>query len=109
MHGRDARPILAVVTKNAIPGVLSGVLAFENLHARLKLLVSDELLKVSDAHAEGGNTAITGWMRSGEKEKQGRLLVEWGPAAAGLSIQDDDVQIKLDDAYRWFRQSIPGE
>lgn len=103
MKGRDARPILGISTKGTIPGVLGGVLAFENLRAKLSLLANDEILKVSDAEARGDGVAVKGWLTTRGEDRQGKVLVEYGPTAAGLDIQGSEIELKLNDAYGWFK------
>jgi hypothetical protein len=106
IRGRDARPLLGVFTKEKVPGILTGVLSFDNLQAGLQLKVDEEELRIWNANARGGSTAIKGWLTSGPSVRQGRVLVEYGPLAAGLDGSRKGVKVKLNDAYGWYASPV---
>lgn len=104
LHARDARPLLEVFDpEHGIPGIVRAFLPFHGLEASARLAVSDDRLSLSALHARGGANELDGWLEGNRSDRRGRLLVQYGPLAAGLELHGDTAKLRLQDAIRWYR------
>lgn len=103
LRGKDARPLIAIFTPDGgLPEMARNFLSFDGLEASARLRVQDDELSIPGLFAEGGGMKLQGWLDKKDGEQEGKLLLEYGPLAAGLEVKTGFVQIKLNDAYRWF-------
>ena len=105
IRARDLRPVvdLYLLAKNdPVPGFIRGLLDFNDFSARTRIAVDDNYLLVTGFRAESDTSRLVGRFEEKEGVREGRLLLEVGPLAAGLDIQGGAVSLKLNDAYAWF-------
>ena len=102
--GKNARPIL-VLMGDSVPGIVKGILSFDNLSGQADFSLDDKRLFVEKAVATGGATRIRGWIRELGERRNGEALLEYGPLRAGLEIANDKVSLKLFDPERWYKES----
>ncbi len=107
VEARDLRPLLNVFLSAqnvTLPGFIKNLLSFENLRAKTRIEADDESLEITGFEATSENTHLWGWLKENPMARDGQLLVQVGPFAAGLEIQDKNVSLRLNDAFAWYRR-----
>jgi len=107
VEARDARPVMDVYLRaqnDSMPGWVKDVLEFRQLRLGFSVEIDDKKFALTDIRAEGDHTELQGWMKNRDDDRRGRFLLKWGPFAAGLRVEGEDVGLRLQDAISWYKQ-----
>lgn len=101
VEGKDVRPILGMFTAS-LPSVIRNMLSFDGLKAAANVFITDQRFSVDQMEAVGKGMSLRGWMDKVQHRRKGGVLLSLGPIAAGLELNNDSVEVKLNDAYQWY-------
>jgi hypothetical protein len=103
VDARDARPLLAVLIGEGLPGILVRVTDMPRLVGSARLTVGPDRLGVVDLTAGGGNVALQGSYAAIGHRRRGGVIARKCILSVGLRLEDDGVQLRLFGLDGWLR------
>jgi hypothetical protein len=99
----DASPLLGVLFRDSLPGVVANLLHMPNLIAVTHLVVEPDRLAVSDLFARGGDLALRGTYVLREGDRRAAFVLEKGPWSVGISLDDGGSRVRLFGLDGWYK------
>ena len=100
----DANPLVAIVFRRDLPGVLAGLTQLPHLYASAHLVLAPRRFELHDAIAGGGDFNARGGFVSAGEARRGAFIVDKGPLAVGVRVSDDEVALRFFGLDGWMRE-----
>jgi hypothetical protein len=107
---RDARPVIEMFSKKKeLPGFVKKIFVANNLTATARLTIGDDLVDVEDFVLEADDIEIWARLQVRAGHMRGLLYVKYGVFSVGVELKDDDTDLKIFRARKWFLKYPPFE
>jgi hypothetical protein len=100
---RDAKPFLtALASQRKVLFWIDELVRVEDVEGRAVIVVDGHSLAARDVDISGRRLDIEGDIRVAGEERDGLLLIEYGPLSTALEMAGHEREWKLVNARRWF-------
>jgi hypothetical protein len=102
LRARDASPLLAVLLRGTLPGLIAPLAKMPELAVSTELVVEPDELVATNLIASGGDLSLLGTYALRGGQVHGAFVVQKGPFSAGIRMDDQGAHLQLFDLNRWY-------
>jgi hypothetical protein len=102
LDARDAKPIVALLLGERVPGIFTRGLDVPHLEATARLSLAPGHLALRDLVARGGDLTATGDFATSGADHLGAFVLQKGPVSMGLEVAGDSVHVRAGDLAGWM-------
>lgn len=90
-----------------LPGLVGSLLEFPDFQLAAQVKLGPEGFAVRYLEADSAHSRLRGWMSKRGKQSHAMALVEVGPLAAALEVNEAETRVIINDAQKWYLAHSP--